>query len=81
VGEIDRVQAAVNENVLDRVLALRPPGPMASMRVSYRTPDVRGVGSSDTKSRRIIPSLPGVGFPRSIVCTGDAPPARKSSSE
>ena len=34
LGDIDGVQEAVNENVLDRAVRLLPPGPMASMRVS-----------------------------------------------
>ena len=44
----------------------------------YRTPFASGVGSRDTKSRRIIPSAAGAGFPRSTVCTGEEPPARKT---
>jgi hypothetical protein len=41
------------------------------------TPLVSGVGRSETKSTRIIPSVPGAGLPRSSVCTAVAPPLTK----
>jgi hypothetical protein len=75
-GEIDGSHGGVNENELERAPALTPPGPTADTSVSYVTPFASGAGSRAMKSRRIIPSVPGVGFPRLTVCTGVVPPAR-----
>ena len=45
------------------------------------TPLVNGVVRSDTKSSRIIPSVPGDGLPRLSVCTAVAPPLTKICME
>jgi hypothetical protein len=75
-GEIEGSQGAVNANELERAPVLAPPGPTADTSVSYITPFASGVGSSATKSTRIIPSVSSAGFPRLTVCTGVVPPAR-----
>jgi hypothetical protein len=58
-------QGGVNENGFDRALVPTPPGPTAATLDSYCTPPVSGVVSRATKSMRIMPSVCGVGLPRS----------------
>jgi hypothetical protein len=77
VGEIVGAQGAVKEKVFDGRLVADPPGPIAVTRPSYMTPGVSGVGSSDTKSTRIMPSVSSAGFPSGTGgTTGVDPPDR-----
>lgn len=80
VGETVGGHGPLKANVFDRPLGAAPPGPTALTTVSYTTPGVRAVESSAMKSTRIMPSASGVGFPRFAVCSGEAPPARYTSS-
>jgi hypothetical protein len=75
VVPIDGAHGAVSAKVFDRSLVPLPPGPTADTRVSYMTPGVSGVVSSETKSRRIMPSTSSAGFWRFTVCVGCVPPA------
>src|SRR5689334_7832177 len=75
VGEIVGAQGRLKPKLFERGVDVVPPGPTALTIDSYTTPGVSGVASRAMKSRRIIPSVPGVGFPRSAVCSGVAAPA------
>jgi hypothetical protein len=80
-GEMVGAHGAINEKLFERALAELPPGPTADTTASYTTVGVSGVARSATKSRRIIPSESGAGFPRLTVCSAAVPPAAKIASE
>ena len=80
VGLIEAVHGAWKEKLLETALAAEPPGPSALTRVSYKTPGVGAVASSETKLTRILPSASGVGLARSTVSTGVVAPATYNAS-
>ena len=68
VGVREGLQVDENENVFETGLVDVPPGPIAEMRASYRTPAVGAGLSRFTNGTRILPSASGAGLPRLMVC-------------